>query len=101
MPKGKNILTTDIVKHVATLAKLDLSAAELKNFQDQLSSILHLVEQVSKVETTNVEPTSQVTGMENVMREDKVGISLSQDEVLRNASRKHNGYFVVDAIFED
>jgi len=51
--------------------------------------------------TAQVEETSQVTGMENVFREDEIKPSLSQDEVLANAPRKYKGYFVVEAIFEE
>ena len=101
MAKIKKDLSSDEVKHVAQLAKLDLTDKQIEHFKEQLSSILHLVEQVSKVDTKNIEPTSQVTGMENVFREDEVSVSLPQEEVLKNASRKHNGYFMVDAILEE
>lgn len=94
-------LTTDDVRHVADLAKLKLSDEDLDKFQKQLTDIVDFVGKLQEVDTKNVEPTSQVTGLENVLREDKVKISLPQAEVLKNAKRKHNGYFMVDAIFEE
>lgn len=94
-------LTTEDVRHVAYLARLQLSADQIEKFLTQLSSILHLVEQVSRVDTTNIEPTSQVTGLENVFRNDEVNTSLSQEEVIKNSSRTYKGYFMVDAIFEE
>lgn len=99
--KKKVQLTTEEVRHVADLAKLRLSEEDIAKFQKQLTDIVEFVGKLQEVDTNNVEPTSQVTGLENVLREDEVKPSLPQEKVLKNASRKHNGYFVVDAIFEE
>lgn len=88
------------VSHVAKLANLTLKPQELKKFTTQLSSILDYIGQLNKVDTKDVEPTSQVTGLENVTRKDEPQPSLSQEEVLKNAKSKHNGMFKVKAIFE-
>jgi aspartyl-tRNA(Asn)/glutamyl-tRNA(Gln) amidotransferase subunit C len=88
------------VKHVAQLAKLPLTDDDLEKFEKQLGEILDLVNNLQKVDTSNVQPTNQVTGLTNIFREDKVQPSLTQSEALSNAPRTHNGYFVVDAIFE-
>lgn len=100
--KSPDELSLDEVKHVANLAKLNLSGNELVEFRDQLSSIIHLVNQVAQVDTENIEPTSQVTGLENIFRDDNVdpARTLSQEDTLSNAKRKHNGYFMVDAVLE-
>jgi len=57
---------------VADLARLDLSEQELELYGEQLSNILVFVDQLSEVDTSNVEPTAQVTGLLNVLREDEV-----------------------------
>ena len=101
MKKVKANLTLDEVKHIAKLAHLELTDQEIATFQKQLASILDFVSALSAVDTKNVIPTSQVTGLENVFREDEVKESLSQSEALANAKRTHNGYFAVDAIFEE
>lgn len=88
------------VSHVAKLAELELKPEEIKKFETQLSKVLDYVDQLKKVDTDKVEPTSQVTGLENVTREDEPSPSLSQEEVLKNAKSKHNGMFKVKAIFE-
>jgi len=88
------------VAHVAKLANLSLGPRELKKFESQLSAILTYIAQLDKVETKGVEPTSQVTGLENVKREDNSSPSLSQEEVLKNTKSKHNGLFKVKAIFD-
>lgn len=88
------------VRHVALLADLKLNQKEVKKFQKQLSEILDYVNVLSELNTKGVEPTSQVTGLENVFREDKPTPSLSQEETLSGAKEKHNNYFKVKAIFE-
>ncbi|MDP3998094.1 MAG: Asp-tRNA(Asn)/Glu-tRNA(Gln) amidotransferase subunit GatC [bacterium] len=88
------------VSHVAKLANLDLTDEENKRFAGQLSSILDYVAQLDKIDTKGVEPTSQVTGLENVTRKDEPSPSLSQEKVLKNTKSKHNGLFKVKAIFE-
>jgi aspartyl-tRNA(Asn)/glutamyl-tRNA(Gln) amidotransferase subunit C len=99
--KTKNAkLTEEEVRHVAKLAKLELGADEIEKFQKQLSEILDYVALLNEVETGKVEPTSQVTGLENVFRKDKVEKSLSQEEALFGAKNKQQGRFKVKAILE-
>ena len=65
-------LTQDQVRHVAKLARLKLSEAEVEKFSKQLSAVFSYMEELNEVNTDNVLPTSQVTGLENITREDKV-----------------------------
>ncbi|MBI2195799.1 MAG: Asp-tRNA(Asn)/Glu-tRNA(Gln) amidotransferase subunit GatC [Candidatus Levybacteria bacterium] len=89
------------VSHVAKLANLTLSAAEEKKFEEQLSDILSYIEKLNEVDTKNVEPTSQVTGLENVTREDIVkDCELAQEEALSNSKSTQNGLFKVKAILD-
>ncbi len=98
----KKILSLD-VKHITKLANLNLNDEQIKKITPQFSSVLDLVSQIQKLNTENVAETSQVTGQENVFREDEVDSKriLTQAEALSNTKNKHNGYFVVDAIFEE
>lgn len=96
---GKVGLSEKQVKHVAKLANLKLTEKEIKKFQKQLSDILKYVGQLEKVDTKGVEPTSQVTGLENVFREDEPGLSLSQKEALSGAKKKSKGFFETKAVF--
>lgn len=86
------------VKHIAKLANLPLSEIEEKKFEKQLSEILTYVEQLNSVDTKGVEITSQITGLENVTRDDKDHPSLSQNEALSNTKSKHNGMFKVKKV---
>ena len=98
------------VPYVAKLSKLLLKQGEDEKFEAQLSNILSYVEKLKEVNTKNVETTSQVTGLENVTREDETTPSLSQKEALLNtplrqgsegqAKSQQNGLFKVKAILE-
>ena len=98
--KTKTEFSEEEIIQIAKLANLEIPVEKTKEFKAHLSDILDLVNKLMALETDGIEPTSQVTGLENVLREDVVKPSLSQDEALKNAPRIHNGYFVVDAILE-
>ena len=86
------------VDHVAWLARLDLSREEKEVFGRQLGQVLEHAEIVSSVETGGVPPTSHPIPVSNVMREDVVEPSLSQEEALSNAPRPERGAFAVPRI---
>ncbi len=58
--------------HLAQLARISLSDAEVDEFSEELSAILQYVEQLSSVDVADLKPTNQVTGLTNVMRDDVV-----------------------------
>lgn len=99
----KSQLTIEDVSHVAKLAKLNLSEKLIDKFFTQLSSVLEFMSKIQKLNTENVKETSQVTGLENVFRKDEIDNirMFTQEQALSNAKRKHNGFFVVKAIFEE
>jgi len=65
-------LSKDEVKKIADLARLELTDVELKKYGEQLSSVLSYIDQLKEVNTDEVEPTAQVAGLVNKMREDAV-----------------------------
>jgi aspartyl-tRNA(Asn)/glutamyl-tRNA(Gln) amidotransferase subunit C len=89
------------VKHIAKLANLPIKEVEIEKLESQLSNTLNYIEQLNKVTTKNIEPTSQVTGLENILREDKITESLTQEEALSNTTEKQNGLFKVKAILSN
>jgi aspartyl-tRNA(Asn)/glutamyl-tRNA(Gln) amidotransferase subunit C len=103
MKKDKNSIKIDIetVKKTAKLANLSLGRQQSVLFVSQLKHIIDYVEQLNEINTDNVEPTSQVTGLINVWRQDKVTESLSQQQALSNAKSTANGRFKVKAILEE
>lgn len=86
------------IKHVAKLANLTLTQEEEEKFSKQLEETAEYVEGLNEVNTENIEPTSQVTGLENITREDEIKPSLTQEEALKNAKSTHNGFFKVKGI---
>jgi len=99
--KGTTFSAKDVT-HIAALANIPVTAQEEQKLADGFNTTLHVVDQLSAVNVDGVEPTSQVTGLENVFRKDEVDGTrmLSQEEALRNAPRTHNGFFVVDQVLE-
>jgi len=91
-------ITIKDVEYVAGLAKLELSEAEKRKFAKELDKIIKYIDQLKEVDTENIPPTSHIIPMENVLRENKVEISLSQDEALTNAPDKKDEYFKVPKV---
>lgn len=89
------------VKKVAKLANLPLSSDEEEKYSQQLSKILDYIKQLSDVDTSDVEPTFNVSGQGNVMRSDEIGECLKQDEALANASQKKKRFFVTKGVFDN
>jgi aspartyl-tRNA(Asn)/glutamyl-tRNA(Gln) amidotransferase subunit C len=67
-------------------------------YTQQLGNILQYVEQLNKLDTSNVEPLTHPLDMKNVFREDVVQPSLTQQEVLSNAPEPQSGHFKVPKI---
>jgi aspartyl-tRNA(Asn)/glutamyl-tRNA(Gln) amidotransferase subunit C len=93
-------ITREQVEHVARLARLAVSEEEKALFGRQLSSILTYVETLNRVDTAQVEPTSHVIPMQNVLRDDEVKASLPRDAALANAPDADAGCFRVPKIIE-
>lgn len=94
-------LTKDQVKKVAKLANLPLTNDEEELYSQQLSEVLSYMDQLNQVDTKAIEPTFNVTGLINVTQEDVTKESLSQEEALKNISKKKDNFFVTKGVFED
>jgi aspartyl-tRNA(Asn)/glutamyl-tRNA(Gln) amidotransferase subunit C len=95
-------LTKKDVEYVSNLARLELSAQEADKFTGQLESILKYMEQLNKLDTSNVKPTTNVIGLKNVFREDVV-VNCSYDErerILENAPKREGDFFKVKKVIE-
>lgn len=93
-------ITIKEVEHVANLARLEFSEEEKKKLTQQLAKILDYIDQLNKLDTTNIEPTSHVIPVRNVVRPDEVKPSLTKEDALANAPSKVNGLFEVPKIIE-
>lgn len=93
-------LSREEVLHIARLARLGLTEAEVERFQEQLSNILENFQVLQEVETRDVPPTTHAVPQQNVSREDQPGASLPQEKVLANAPQQEEGLFKVRAVLE-
>ncbi len=93
-------LNREEVLHIALLARLGLTEAEVNRLSEQLSNILENFEVLQQVDTTGIPPTAQSIPLQNVMKEDKVTPCLPQNQILANAPRKDGDFFRVKAVLE-
>ena len=93
-------LSLEEVRHVASLARLSLSADEEERYRHQLSAILEAMEQLKAVNTDQVEPTSHAIAVEGMLREDVVVPSMDPEKALANAPAKVGTSFAVPKIIE-
>jgi aspartyl-tRNA(Asn)/glutamyl-tRNA(Gln) amidotransferase subunit C len=93
-------LSTDDVRKVAQLARLELTDADLARMQQQLSSILDYVDQLNELDTSGVEELAHPLPVVNVFRPDEPTPSLPVDAALQNAPNRVDNYFGVPAVFD-
>jgi aspartyl-tRNA(Asn)/glutamyl-tRNA(Gln) amidotransferase subunit C len=89
------VIEREQVLHVAKLARLGLSDAEVETMAGELSGILEHVDRISALELDDVAPTSHVVELENVLRPDRPHQSLPQDVALASAPDPVDGAFRV------
>jgi aspartyl-tRNA(Asn)/glutamyl-tRNA(Gln) amidotransferase subunit C len=89
------------VEHVARLARLALTEAELERMRGQLAAILQYIEKLKAVDVTGVEPTSHAVPLVNVMREDDVVPPFEREAMMGNAPERSGEFFRVPRIIED
>lgn len=94
--------TPQFVAKIAQLAHLQINASQEKELAQSFDDSLAYVEELSKIDTTSIEPTYQVNNLVNVTREDLINetTQFSQEQALANAHQTHNGYFVVPRIID-
>ena len=94
-------ITRDELAHLATLARIDLSDAELDHLAPQLSVILDSVASIQDVSDADVPPTSHALPLTNVFREDVVVPCLTPDQALSGAPAQEQQRFLVPRILGD
>ncbi len=95
-------LSKDNIEYLSKLALVDLSEEEKEKFSKQLGDILTYFKKLNDLDTTNIEPTTHaIDGLKNVFRKDVPTKSLTQEEALRNAEHKKDGYFKAPRILKE
>jgi aspartyl-tRNA(Asn)/glutamyl-tRNA(Gln) amidotransferase subunit C len=95
-------LSKDEIQHIAKLARLELTDEELKKYGGQLSAVLNYIDQLKEVDVKGVEPTAQVTGLENVLREDEIKDwdEKEIEEALADAPEREERFIKVKRVIE-
>jgi aspartyl-tRNA(Asn)/glutamyl-tRNA(Gln) amidotransferase subunit C len=92
-------LSRDDVLKLARLSRLMLTDEEVEKFRQELSSILEYVQVLNNVDTSSLEPTYQVTGLNNVMRKDELrDYGYKTEDLLKNAPVVENNQFKVKRV---
>jgi aspartyl-tRNA(Asn)/glutamyl-tRNA(Gln) amidotransferase subunit C len=94
-------ISTELVRHLAGLARIDLSEAELESLTGELAQIVDSIAKVSEVATPDVPATSHPIPLTNVFREDEVRPSLTVEQALSGAPEREGDRFKVASILDE
>jgi len=86
-------ITKELVKKIADQSRLHLRDEEIEKLIPQLKEILEIFSQLDKIDTAETKPSFHPVEIKNIMREDKIGESLTQEEALSLTKHKRDGYF--------
>ncbi|WP_265529538.1 Asp-tRNA(Asn)/Glu-tRNA(Gln) amidotransferase subunit GatC [Sphingomicrobium marinum] len=93
-------VTLEDVRHIANLARINLSDEEASRLLPELNNILGWVEQLGEVDTDGVEPLTAVIEQKMRLRDDVVNDGNVRDKVLSNAPDAQHGFFAVPKVIE-
>lgn len=98
-----NKISNSQVKHIAELSNLEISDEQVGDLSRAFDETLAVIDNLKSVDTSSIEPTAQVTGMENVWRDDEIDETqtFSQDDALSNAKKTYQGFFVVPRLIDN
>ena len=94
-------ISREEVLHIALLARVGLTEAEVDRLSEQLSNILENFEILKQVDTSDIPPTAQSISLQNVVSDDVIAPSLPLNDVLANAPQKDGDFFKVRAVLEE
>lgn len=93
-------ITKQEIKKIAELSRISLTAEEEERYAVTISAVLDYMKILNEIDTSEVESTSQVTGLEDVLREDIIKESKNRDKLLKQMPQLENEELVVPGVFE-
>lgn len=93
-------VTEEIVDHIAHLARLEFEGDKKVAIREDLERIIGFMDKLQEVDTSDVEPLVFMTDEVNRLREDVGIVTLTQDEVLKNAPKKDSDYFRIPKVLD-
>ncbi|NPA06334.1 MAG: Asp-tRNA(Asn)/Glu-tRNA(Gln) amidotransferase subunit GatC [Chloroflexi bacterium] len=94
------MLTREEVLHIARLARLELTEAEIEQYREQLSAVLEYFARLAQVDTSGIPPTASVLPPRSVLRPDEPRPGLTREQLLANAAETEDGQFKVPPVLE-
>ena len=94
------MFTEKDIEKISELVKLPITDEEKKKLSGMLSQTTEYMDMLNELDTENVEPTYQVTGLFNVFQDKELSQTLTQDEVLQNAKNSKEGMIETQAVFD-
>ena len=91
-------ISTSDIQHLASLSSLALADDEVDGLRQDLENIIGYIKQLGELDTAGIEPTYQVTGLENVWREDEVQPGIPAEKLLELAPEKQNNQVKVPQV---
>jgi len=90
------------IQHIAELARLPLTEKQKVLFSSQLDTVLAYMTKIQQLNTADVPETAQVTGLENIYRDDVIDEKrmFTQKQALQNAKHVYKGFFIVPSVFD-
>lgn len=92
--------TSEQVRHLASLVRIELTESEVEEFRGELASILSHIDALSEIDTEGVPPTNNGADLLNVQDADVSQPAMARDEVLANAPQREDDYFRVHAVLD-
>lgn len=93
-------ISREEIKHIADLARINITDAELDKYTETLSDIVDMANEISKLNTDDVKPTAHILENVNVFRKDEVEPSYDRDKILVNAPTKESGCISLPKVVE-
>ena len=90
----------EMIEKLANLAKLKFDDTEKVQIKNDLQNMIGFIEKMNDLDTSNVEPLLHMTGNVNMLREDLVAGSITNDEALQNAANKNAPFFIVPKVIK-
>ena len=97
------MISKDEVKKIAQLARIEIGDDQVEKYQTELSAILDFVGQLSKIDTSGVEPIRQIIGLKSIFRKDEDRGLVDQQsghELVQQAPEHEGGFVVVPEVFK-
>ena len=89
-----------MIDKLANLARLKFDETEKVQIKSDLQNMIGMIEKMNELDTTDVDPLLHITNNVNVLREDTVGGSITNEEALQNAANKNAPFFIVPKVIK-